>query len=696
MRKRTGKHLELDVSTGWVKRSYVLLAFMLLIGSLSASVFVSNGSIAYVGADAIITFLRSGSITVVNQTIYNVSFLVVAGGGANGVSIASPGAGGGGGVIEVPSYTMAAGNFPVTVGVGGTTGNGGNSVFGSSTAVGGGLGSTWSGGVYFGNLCTGAASGGSGGGGGIGTNNNNPMLCGAASGTALQGYAGGAANLSKTTSGGGGGAGGIGSTGIQPNGGAGYCSSISGSSSCYGGGGGGVASGLGQIGGEGGMGGGGTGAIANSATGGTGSTTGSNGTNGTGGGGGGSYTSAGGLGGSGIVIVKMDASYFPLPSNATGYLDYCNGTNDSATSITWVGYDILTGNQTAYNINVDLQQVYNNTLLVENFTGAINDSSNFSLCMFPANGKAYAQLTDTLTYPSFFPIWVSHEPYTYSNSTKIYENYFLPYGNNSKLVQIFVVDNTYSPMTNVSVKIQQVSPVSGAIILLGTFLVDSFGGTTQGLQPATQIYHFSVLSANGSVLQDFANKAIPCSSSELVCSLVLVVNPSSLPIDITSLSGSCSYDSPTRVITCSGTDTSNTITLLNLTAFAIGATDGACSNATAASSGTLTCTLPNVNGTYNGYFFGTDAAGYNHLIDGGTYTVGIQPQVSYGRDGFLAVVMLVVIGATLMTGSIAVSMTMGVFAMFIGLAFGIVPLSLVSVAVLFAIVGFVISYRLKV
>jgi hypothetical protein len=643
MKQRRGKHMELDVSTGWVKRSYVLLAFMMMIGSLSASVFVSNGAISYIGADAIITFLQNGSITVVNQTLYNVSFLVVAGGGAGGAGNSPAGGGGAGAGVAVPSYTLTPGSYAAVVGTGAKrtyTSNGINpgagakgtaSSFGSSTVTGGGGGA---GGDPSGGQAT---TGGCGGGG------SSQSVAGAAGST--YGMAGGKGYASTVSYGGGGG--GVttnGSNFTQPNGGIGIYSSITGSSVCYGGGGGGAAAGAGAIAGGASCG-GGLGAVSSSATGGTGSINGSDGTNGTGGGGGGGSGAgySGGAGGSGIVIVKMDASYAPLPGNATGYLDYCNGTNDSATSITWVGYDILTGNQTAYNINVDLQQVYNNTLLVENFTGTINDSSNFSLCMFPANGSAYAQMTDTLNALNYFPVWVSHEPYTYSNSTKIYSNYFLPFGNFSKLVQIYVVDNTYAPMTGVSVKIQQFNPTTTASILIGTFLVDSFGGTTQGLQPATQLYHFSVLSSNGTLLQDFPNQAIPCSSLDLVCTLVLVVNPmGGVGYTNGTSNGICGWNNATGLLNCTP------IGVIPLTTnLLVGMINASTFNATVCNNsetGTnmVSCTLSNSTGNcYNYVYSAVLTNGETPVLDGGMVCVASQTLTNFGGMGLIITFILV-------------------------------------------------------
>ena len=247
-----------------------------------------------------------------------VEVLVVAGGGAGGGYGGNDGAGGGGagGLIYNRNFTVTPGSaVTVTVGNGGAGvggavrgSSGGNSVFGSLTAIGGGGGGS-----------EGAAeqrpggSGGSGGGGGgygVGGTGGN--------GTAGQGNRGG--DCTAPGDGGGGGAGSAGENGLTGKGGLGLGFDISGSFVYYAGGGG--ASGdkrnaRGGGGAVGGIGGGGKGQDA------TNSTPPENGTPNTGGGGGAAAgsnpaygagtTLTSGSGGSGIVIVR-----YPGPQRAIG------------------------------------------------------------------------------------------------------------------------------------------------------------------------------------------------------------------------------------------------------------------------------------------------------------------------------------------------------------------------------------------
>ena len=244
-----------------------------------------------------------------NDQPFRVDYLVVAGGGRGDAnSYPSAGSGGGGGaggyISSVPGEQSGGPSSPVerieflggqsvtvTVGAGGSGLRGGNSVFGSVEAIGGGKGE---------NVDAPSQDGGSGGGA--------PFYNGqtAGSGTANQGNDGGPGSTGENFpangyAGGGGGAGEAGSTDGTSEGGDGLASSITGTSTYYAGGGGGSRPQSVGTGVSGGLGGGGRGrggdlrSAANpSATAGTANT---------GGGGGG----GGANGGSGVVILRYSS-----------------------------------------------------------------------------------------------------------------------------------------------------------------------------------------------------------------------------------------------------------------------------------------------------------------------------------------------------------------------------------------------------
>ena len=231
----------------------------------------SAGDIVYNTDDGTIDFYNGTSWNATSSATFtfNVSYLVIAGGGS-GVDVPPSGGGGAGGYrnsyasetsgrgssTETPHATLRGTNYTISVGAGASQGsNGSNSIFSTITSLGGGLGKQSG---------QAGASGGAGGGGGW-----NGYAGGA--GTTGQGYDGGAGSSGPARGGGGGGAGSAGTNGNPPNGGNGLSSSITGSAVTRGGGGGGGSDGSGGNGGSGGGGrAGNSGSDKNSGTGGSG------------------------------------------------------------------------------------------------------------------------------------------------------------------------------------------------------------------------------------------------------------------------------------------------------------------------------------------------------------------------------------------------------------------------------------------
>jgi hypothetical protein len=298
-----------DGTQGWVSTGAAKAS------DISEILFVTatGGTITTCGDYKIHTFTGPGTFTVScagNPVGSNaVDYLVVAGGGAGGISTGAGGGGAGGYRTSFPSpagvIPVSATGYPITVGSGGAGGSpsvastsGNPSIFSTITSTGGGYGG-WQ-------NCTpekNGAPGGSGGGsrynaGASGGSGNTPPV------SPPQGNNGGAGSGVNYTGSGGGGAGAVGSVGSPTsggNGGVGLANTISGSPVFSAGGGGGAtcAPGPASSGGNGGGGNGGKGPGA-----GTQATAGTANTGGGGGGGDFNGTAANSNGGSGIVIIR--------------------------------------------------------------------------------------------------------------------------------------------------------------------------------------------------------------------------------------------------------------------------------------------------------------------------------------------------------------------------------------------------------
>jgi hypothetical protein len=411
-----------------------------------------------IGSDALIVN-DSGSDGIVE-------YLVVAGGGGGGMDMG--GGAGGGGVLSGRHIVISGQSLSVTVGAGGlgapggseqrsdggstqpgahqftiSATNGGNSVFGPFTAIGGGHGGS-SYFTYTPNLGIGS-SGGSGG--GTSGYSDGTVKAGRA-GTAGQGFRGGQGG-GQYYSGGGGGAGGPGvNSTSQPNGGIGFYSDILGTGLYWGGGGGGAAY-TSATGGNGGLGGGGGGAVGSTSGGGSALNSGQNGGGGSpgsqtntrggnagvntgGGGGGGSHyniSNSGGEGGSGIVVVRYPLNR-PLPpyitQNLMLFLDAANPASYSGSGSTW---NDLSGN--GYNATLINSPTYNSSGFFSfngsNQTASIATNPNIygvisceiwvymnnitsSPCLLHKGGHYTLQISGTNTY-----YWADSSNYSYAN-----------------------------------------------------------------------------------------------------------------------------------------------------------------------------------------------------------------------------------------------------------------------------------------
>lgn len=246
-------------------------------GFSKSNVGTGGQTIAYGNGGITHLFTTVGNHTFTPTFTGTVQVLVVGGGGGSGYDWA--GGGGGGGMIYTRAYPVTSGTgLTVTVGAGGVRGStpggamsgsiGGNSVFGATTANGGGHSGGWN--------TIAAGDGGSGGGGGSTDSPSSRQRMREADGITGQGFPGGSGLRFNTSgsnghgSGGGGGAGGRGTDSCDDvkgardsqAGGAGAATDILGPTLYFsGGGGGGCHLGDGQIGGQGGIGGGGGGAV---------------------------------------------------------------------------------------------------------------------------------------------------------------------------------------------------------------------------------------------------------------------------------------------------------------------------------------------------------------------------------------------------------------------------------------------------
>ena len=425
-----------------------------------------------------------------------VEYLVVAGGGGGAIgSTYNTGGGGAGGLLQGIVPVTVGSSITVTVGAGGTvSGLGGNSVFGSVNAIGGG---------YAGNAGGSGNPGVAGGSGGAGNSLPNP----GGQGTSGQGNAGGGGATGGANGGGGGGGAGTvglnGTTSAGGNGGSGIASAISGTVTAYAGGGGGE-SGVTPI-AYGGVGGGGNGACGGN------SYVATAGSANTGGGGGGG--ASGGSGGSGICIISYPDTY-NAPTTLTG--TYTASTSGSG-SVYFNGSSAIAYSANSLNIRTN-SFTFEGWFNFSSLSGTIGlfgsaGANTFYISYLSGNLYIGDGATNTISYPytistgTWYSIAVSFDGTSYrlfvngsllTTSTTLLANttltnlsianynstnYFTGYVSNARYVKgTAVYTSTYTvstiPLTAITNTSLLLNTVSGAYLADGS--TNSFAVTATG------------------------------------------------------------------------------------------------------------------------------------------------------------------------------------------------------------------------
>jgi hypothetical protein len=454
-------------------------------------------------------FTRSGMYTP-GTGVTALKVLVIAGGGGGGGGWEG-GGGGAGGLLYSGFYYVTAGvPIQVIIGQGGRgtrrnslPENGGNTIFGTLTAIGGGSGASEQNTGSIGPAPAAARSGGSGGGGSWGTPAGGIYPPGA--GTTGQGNSGGSGYGAPYVGGGGGGAATPGwdaSYAYAGNGGDGRSWTVMGVTKTYCGGGGGSLRGSGKT--SGGLGGGG---------GGNGSGTGANATyygSGGGAGGGNGVACMGGDGFQGIVLVEVNVDPYPAPvlqnpgnqNFITGGQFNINQTVAGIADITWVITQIYNapnltspGNQTFSNGGfftvTNTTDPYLTGALVWTIsptTGMVLVSSSSASATFQCSaypGIASVSYVVTATGPS--GIAGSSPSFLVTNTTTYLYNFstftFTPMGATGRSGPTAITYGTSTPGYG-----------TGSALTLGS-------GTSTGMQlwtvPTTANYNFTVAGARG-------------------------------------------------------------------------------------------------------------------------------------------------------------------------------------------------------
>ena len=316
-----------------------------------------------------------------------------------------------------------------------------------------------------------------------------------------------------------------------------------------------------------------------------------------------------------------------------------------------------------------------------------NTTSNISTCIDPPGANFQTNNTITASATGYYTRIINYAT-NVSNSSQTYYAYLLNSSVGYPMV-LTLLQAPNIPITGVIINVYKYTPTNN-YTQVESCTTSAGGSCTVHLVPNTQLYtySFNVSGAN-------YNYTETASCTGATCYRTFTIGSSGKPPYQITMSGICNFYSTTSTLQCNATDTNNVIRKMDLKVFVVGNNTAYCSQSAVSSTASLSCTLP--AGRIYGYsFYGEDYTGYEYYLSSGnvdrTSLTG-----GYGRDGWMAVLVLGVVCALLFSNNLAISIGAMVVGMLLSMAIGLIPTTGNFVAVVgIGVLAFAMAYRLKV
>lgn len=324
-----------------------------------------------------------------------------------------------------------------------------------------------------------------------------------------------------------------------------------------------------------------------------------------------------------------------------------------------------------------------------------NGTSNYSLCIYPATGSPITiTLSATLSATGYYPRTIINQTavdFLMQNRTYYMLNQTDPTANTASLKlfispSIAVVDSV--------INVYSFTPPS-VYTLLESCTTDASGACFMHLIGSTKEYIYNITGG-----YTFGPELLSCpNGGQTICYRTFTIGGNNIPPIISNnLNGQCIYVNATKTISCIATDASQTLTSFSLNASSINGTS-LCNSGASGSTASLNCVFPPMNDTIYFTFYGNDNSGNAYILSQG-YIFEMQPNPSglFGRNGWLALLILFVVFAMAAYYNLGLSMAMGLFGIGIGMMVGIIPLSALTWQLFagMAVVALIIIYRMKI
>lgn len=335
--------------------------------------------------------------------------------------------------------------------------------------------------------------------------------------------------------------------------------------------------------------------------------------------------------------------------------------------------------------------VYKTNELRRNYSFNFSDNHSFSVCIYPAWAEYYVDGDIIYSGTDYRQRTYYLYNATINNATQSINLYSIKTTSSSKVI-IYTKDSNDQAVENVIVKILRYYYDTNTYKTVAIGKSDSLGKIITYLVLDTAWYKF-ILEQDGVVKNEYSPMIIP--DTELDPETLTLYISATTPeyYRIQDISYSCTFNSETNVTRCTVSDPTGLMVSACLKVNKIGpaGTEEICNTCDTSSSMTLTCTLPELEGTYTYSLSVTTSSGNTYVLK--TDYLYFPVEGLFGSFGiFMAIVLLLVVVMISIynpfVASILAAISIGVSIMFGLIEVSVIAfVSLLITAIMFVIVG---------
>lgn len=366
------------------------------------------------------------------------------------------------------------------------------------------------------------------------------------------------------------------------------------------------------------------------------------------------------------------------------------GGDSNTTAFEYHIYDAV--NESAINVSINNAfYIVRGSTTKTTAVSLVNDTAY--VCIYPYNTSFSYTSNEQYTASGYADANLNRSG-TASNSTQNF-SVFLYSTDDAYSTQLKVLKAPNIPLADAYIRVEKyVAPTNYTNFTSCT--TGAAGTCTVNLYPNNHFYRYTITYEG--IDYTFGPEVLTCTVGSTTCYRTFTIGTAGgIPYYLTGyFNGSCTYTNATRVLQCTGTDSGGNISTFYIDVFRYGNTTDLCDSNSTNSTSVLACTLPNENQTFSYVFYGKDDENNIYLLSSGVVRQLYSFTSKFGRDAWLAAILI--FGVIALCGVVSpwLSLILGLIGLGITVLLGLTPLGHMQPIIIgLAVIIGIMAYRMR-